>query len=59
MSTIDPESCQLVEVPIDANGAIVVQDPSGLIAGGQVQVSRMVLGLLILAKFCLSSFLIS
>ncbi|KAM7534003.1 hypothetical protein Aperf_G00000113658 [Anoplocephala perfoliata] len=37
MSTIDPESCQLVEVPIDANGAIVVQDPSALIAGGQVQ----------------------
>nr|CDS31018.1 Zinc finger MYM type protein 3 [Hymenolepis microstoma] len=37
MATIDPESCQLVEVPIDANGAIVVQDPSGLIASGQVQ----------------------
>lgn len=39
MTAIDPESCQLVEVPIDANGAIVVQDPSGLIASGQVQVS--------------------
>ncbi|VDL61344.1 unnamed protein product [Hymenolepis diminuta] len=37
MTAIDPESCQLVEVPIDANGAIVVQDPSGLIASGQVQ----------------------
>ncbi|VDM22142.1 unnamed protein product, partial [Hydatigera taeniaeformis] len=42
MAAIDPEGCQLVEVPMDANGAIVVQDPSGLIAGGQVQVGGIV-----------------
>ncbi|EUB54979.1 Zinc finger MYM-type protein [Echinococcus granulosus] len=42
MTAIDPESCQLVEVPIDANGAIVVQDPSALISGGQVQVGGIV-----------------
>ncbi len=41
MTAIDPDSCQLVEVPIDPNGAFVVQDPSGLIAGGQVQVGGM------------------
>ena len=42
MAQIDPESCQLVEVPVDANGAIVVQDPSGLIAGTPVQVGSLV-----------------
>lgn len=42
MTAIDPESCQLVELPIDANGAIVVQDPSALISGGQVQVGGIV-----------------
>ncbi|KAL5968712.1 Zinc finger MYM-type protein 2, partial [Taenia solium] len=42
MTAIDPDSCQLVEVPIDATGAIVVQDPSALIAGGQVQVGGIV-----------------
>lgn len=42
MTAIDPDSCQLVEVPIDASGTIVVQDPSALIAGGQVQVGGIV-----------------
>uniref|UniRef100_A0A5K3FFB1 DUF3504 domain-containing protein n=1 Tax=Mesocestoides corti TaxID=53468 RepID=A0A5K3FFB1_MESCO len=42
MTAIDPDSCQLVEVPIDASGTIVVQDPGTLIAGGQVQVGGIV-----------------
>lgn len=38
MTAIDPDNCQLVEVPIDGNPAYVVQDSTSLISGGHVQV---------------------
>ncbi|VDL97885.1 unnamed protein product [Schistocephalus solidus] len=42
MTAIDPDSGQLVEVPIDPNNTYVVQDSSALLAGGQVQIGGVV-----------------
>ncbi|KAL7056004.1 hypothetical protein AAHC03_021129 [Spirometra sp. Aus1] len=42
MTAIDPDSGQLVEVPIDPNNTYVVQDSSALLTGGQVQIGGVV-----------------